>query len=223
MRSQGGGNRRPPGERSTAILAVISVVIVLVLVVVGVAVWSVSHHPQHAASPPPTGRAHPTSPAAVASAGPLTPVSANSFDQTGSDDPGGAQYAIDGNPSTAWHTDYYFGSSTFGNLKKGTGLILDMGRQVRLTQVVVRFGTNCCTHVELKIGSNPSPSALSTFTELQNSTTAAGTTTFNVTSKTAGRYVLIWITDLPSTGNSSQYESFIYNVTVHGSAVSQSG
>ncbi len=219
-RSQG-GNHRPPGERSTAILAVISVVIVLVLVTVGVAVWSVSHHPQ--ASPTPTGRAHPTTPAAAASAGPLTPVSAHSFDQTGSDDPGGAQYAIDGNPSTAWHTDYYFGSSTFGNLKKGAGLILDMGRQVRLTQVVVQFGTNCCTHVELGIGSNPSPSALSAFTELQNSNAAAGTTTFNVTSKTTGRYVLIWITDLPSTGNSNQYESFIYNITVHGSAVSQSG
>ncbi len=223
IRSQGGGNRRPPGERSTAILAVISVVIVLVLVAVGVAFWSVSHHPQHVAAPTPTGRAHPTSPAAVASAGPLTPVSANSFDQTGSDDPGGAQYAIDGNPSTAWHTDYYFGSSTFGNLKKGAGLILDMGRQVRLTQVVVQFGTNCCTHVELEIGNNPSPSALSTFTDLQNSNTAAGSTTFDVTSKTTGRYVLIWITDLPSSGNSGQYESFIYNVTVHGSAVSQSG
>ncbi len=44
-----------------------------------------------------------------------------------------------------------------------------------------------------------------------------------MTSKTTGRYVLIWITDLPSTGNSNQYESFIYNITVHGSAVSQSG
>ena len=98
-----------------------------------------------------------------------------------------------------------------------------MGRQVRLTQVVVQFGTNCCTHVELEIGNNPSPSALSTFTDLQNANTAAGSTTFDVTSKTTGRYVLIWITDLPSSGNSGQYESFIYNVTVHGSAVSQSG
>ncbi len=222
MRSHGGGNRRPPGERSTAIRAVISVVVVLVLAAVGVAVWSFSRHPQHAASPNPTGGAHPTGPAAVTSAGPLTPVSANSFDQTGSDDPGGARYAIDGNPSTAWHTDYYFGSPTFGNLKKGAGLILDMGKQVRLTQVVVQFGTNCCTHVELEIGDNPAPAALSTFTGLQNSTTAAGLTTFDVTSKTAGRYVLIWITDLPSAGN-SKYESFIYNVTVHGSAVSQSG
>ncbi len=219
-----GGNRRPSGERSTAIRAVSSAVIVLVLVAVGVVVWSFSHHPQHTAAPTPTGRPHPTSSVAAASARPLTPVSANSFDQTGTDDPGDARYAIDGSKSTAWHTDYYVGYSTFGNLKKGAGLILDMGKQVRLSQVAVQFGTSCCTHVEIEIGNTPTPSALNTFTELQSSTTAAGNTIFNVTSKASGRYVLIWITDLPpETGYSNQYEAFIYNVTVHGSAVSQSG
>ncbi len=223
-RSRGGGSRRPSGEHSTALRAVISLVVVLVVVAVGVAAWSFSQHPRHAAAPTQTGRPHTTSPAAAASVGPLKPVSANGFDPTGSDDPADAQYAIDGSTSTAWHTDYYFGYSTFGNLKKGTGLILDMGRPVRLSQVTVQFGTNCCTHVEIEIGDNPAPSALRTFTELQNSNTAAGNTTFNVTSKAAGRYVLIWITDLPPRpGYSNEYESFIYNVTVHGSAVSLSG
>jgi len=222
-RSRGGGNRRPPGERSTGVWAVISMVIVLVLAAVGVTIWSFSRHAQHTASPPPIGP-HSSSSPVTATAVPLKPLSANSFDTTGSDDPGGAQYAIDGSSSTAWHTDYYFGSSTFGNLKKGTGLILDMGKQVRLSQVTVQFGSSCCTHVEIEIGNNPAPSALSTFTELQSSTTAMNNTTFNVTSKAAGRYVLIWITDLPPRiGYSGQYESFIYNVTVDGSAVSQSG
>jgi hypothetical protein len=36
--------------------------------------------------------------------------------------------------------------------------------------------------------------------------------------------VLIWITNLPPRpGSSGSYESFIYNVTLHGSAASQSG
>jgi hypothetical protein len=36
--------------------------------------------------------------------------------------------------------------------------------------------------------------------------------------------VLIWITRLPPlTGSPGQYEAQIYNVVVHGSAVSQSG
>jgi hypothetical protein len=49
-------------------------------------------------------------------------------------------------------------------------------------------------------------------------------TTFDITKNTTGRYVLIWITDLPpEAGYSNQYQALIYNVVVHGSAVSQSG
>jgi hypothetical protein len=157
-------------------------------------------------------------------------VSASSFDVLGgpgsSEDPGGAQYAIDGNTSTAWHTSYYLGYSVFGNLKKGTGLLLDMGKQVQLSQVAVQFGTSCCTHAEIEIGNTSTADAagLSSFTELQSSTTAQGVTTFNVTKKAAGRYVLIWITDLPPLlGNPGKYQAFIYDVSIRGSAAGQSG
>ena len=160
----------------------------------------------------------------------LTPVSANSFDALGSDGgtrtPARRANAIDSNTSTFWHTDYYFGNPALGNLKKGTGLILDMGKQVRLSQVVVQFGTSCCTHVEIEIGNNnnPVPSALSTFTAVASTSTATGVTTFNVSSSTTGRYVLIWITRLPPlAGAANQYQAQIYNVVVHGSAASQSG
>jgi hypothetical protein len=160
----------------------------------------------------------------------LTPVSANSFDALGNDggneDGSGAKNAIDNSASTFWHTDYYFTYPALGNLKKGTGLILDMGKQVRLSQVVVQFGASCCTDVEIEIGNNntPVPSALSFFTKVASSTTAHGSTTFDVSSATTGRYVLIWITRLPPlAGTGNQYEAQIYNVVVHGSAASQSG
>ena len=221
-------SRRLPAERSAAPRAIIGAAVVVVLAVIGVVAWSLSHGTHHTTTPPPASQ-HPTSPAA-ATAVALTPAGANSFDALGTD--GGnenaddAKYAIDGSTSTAWHTDYYYGTSTFGNLKKGTGLILDMGKQVRLSQVTVQFGSTCCTQVEIEIGNSdtPTPAALSTFTELQSSATAAGVTTFNVTKNATGRYVLIWITNLPPRpGSSGSYESFIYNVTLHGSAASQSG
>ena len=101
-----------------------------------------------------------------------------------------------------------------------------MGKQVRLSQVAVQFGTSCCTDVEIEIGNNntPVPSTLGTFTEVASSTSAHGSTTFNVSSNTTGRYVLIWITRLPPlTGSAGEYEAQIYNVVVHGSAASQSG
>ncbi len=220
----GNGSRRPPRERSAPIRAVIGVVIVLVLAAAGVTAWTLSHNGRSNPAAPPSARPQRSASPGTAAAGVIKPVSVGTFEQSGTDDPGDAQNAIDGNPSTAWHTDYYRGYSTFGNLKSGAGLILDMGKQVRLSQVVVLFGTSCCTHVEIEVGSNPSPSALSSFTEVQSSTTAAGSTTFNVTKSTAGRYVLIWITDLPPmTGFAGQYESLIYEITVHGFAVSQPG
>ena len=219
----GSGNRRPPsGERSTAMRAMVGVVVVLVLAAIGVTGWALSHGTHHSTSTPPPSRPATTAPAATSVL--LKPVSASSYEMSGTDDPSGVQYAIDSSASTAWHTDYYFGEPTFGNLKTGTGLLLDMGRQVRLSQVAVQFGTSCCTHVEIEIGNSASTAAMNTFTEVQSSTTAQGITTFNVTSKTAGRYVLIWLTDLPpKAGDSGQYESLIYNITMRGSAVSQSG
>ena len=160
----------------------------------------------------------------------LTPVSANSFDVLGDDggneDGGQAVNVIDNNPGTFWHTDYYLTYPALGNLKKGTGLILDMGKQVRLSQVVVQFGSSCCADVQIEIGNdnNPVPSALSSFASVASSTTATGVTTFNVSSATTGRYVLIWITRLPPlAGAANQYQAQIYNVVVHGAAVSQSG
>jgi serine/threonine protein kinase len=227
----GGGTpyRRPPADRSSVAAAVISALIVLILAAAGVAGWSLSHRAHHTTASPPTQGPSSSGPSAAASAV-LKPVSANSFDAYGNDggneDGNGAKNAIDGNPSTFWHTDYYLNYPKLGNLKPGTGLILDMGRQVRLSQVVVQFGSTCCTHVEIEIGNDddPVPSTLSTFTEVSSSNTAAGSTTFNVTSSKTGRYVLLWITYLPPlTGSPGEYEAQIYNVVLHGPPVSQSG
>jgi hypothetical protein len=154
----------------------------------------------------------------------LKPVSASVFALGSTDDPSGAQYAIDGSASTFWHTDYYVSNPVFGGLDTGMGLILDMGKEVRLSQVMVQFGTICCTHAEIEIGNSDSPAALKAFTELQSSTTAKAATTFNITKNATGRYVLIWITDLPpEAGYSNQYQALIYNIVVRGPAAAQSG
>jgi hypothetical protein len=221
------GGRKPPSQRSAAARAVIAAVIVLVLAAVGAAAWSVSHSLHRSATPTPP-RSHPSSPGAVAAAAVLKPVSASVYNPLGSpgdDDPGEAGNTIDAGTSTAWHTSYYF-SPVFGNLKKGTGLILDMGRQVRLSQLMVQFGGQCCAHVQIEIGntSTSSVAALDGFTVVQSSDTAANGTTFTVAKQTTGRYVLIWFTDLPPmAGNPGKFEALIYNVTVRGYTVGQSG
>jgi hypothetical protein len=176
-----------------------------------------SNPPQRRSAP------HVGRPSSAAKSVVLEPVSASSFDVlgNGNEDGSGARYAIDDDPGTYWHTDYYVTYPAFGNLKKGTGLILDMGKRVRLSQVIVQFGARCCAEVKIEIGddNHPVPSALKNFTVVGKSNHAGGTMTFNVTSQATGRYVLIWITYLPPlAGSSNRYEAQIYDVVVHGSA-----
>ena len=158
----------------------------------------------------------------------LAPVSAHGFDALSSpgDDPGNendqlANLAIDGNPSTSWNTQFYIGNPVFGGTKTGTGLILDMGKPVRLSSVRVTFGAIPGADVQIKLGNNNTraPSTLSSFTTVARGTDLAGTHTFTVSSHATGRYVLIWFTKLPpqSAGSSNRFEAKIYNVVVRGS------
>lgn len=178
------------------------------------------------AAAPTRPRTHPSSLATAAEAAVVKPVSVsvyNPLGQPGDDDPAEAQDALGG--GTGWHTSYYF-TPGFGNLKKGTGLILDLGRQVRLSQVAVQFGAACCTHVTIEIGnsSQVSQATLDTFAVVQGSATAAGSTTFKVTSAAASRYLLIWITSLPQMlDNPGRFETLIYDVAVRGYPTGQPG
>ena len=59
---------------------------------------------------------------------PLQPASAQAFDPYGGgqgDNSQLAPLAIDHDPATAWHTEWYT-TPRFGNLKPGTGLLLNM-------------------------------------------------------------------------------------------------
>ena len=224
-----GGGHKPPSQHSAAAKAIVSVVVALVLVAAGVAVWSLTRHTHTSAIPTP-GRSTSSSPSTAAAAVPLKPGAASVYNtapnSVGDDDPSGTSAAIDSDTSTFWHTSFYFNNPAFGGLKPGAGLLLDMGRPVRLSQLTVQFGTTCCTHVQIELGntSTVSEAARGTFTPVQSSSSAAGSTTFNVTSKATGRYVLIWITGLPPlAGQSGKYETMIYNVTVRGFTTGQPG
>lgn len=210
-------------RRGVVVKTLTGVVAVLVIAAVVAAAWSFSHPSAHGT---PQARGHGKSPGpSTAASVALTPVSAHGFDplsnDPGNEDDAGAKYAIDGNPSTSWDTQYYVGNPVFGGLKTGTGLILDMGRQVRLSQVQVQFGSICCATVHIEIGNDNTRSAatLSTFTPVASSSKASGETTFPVTSSAKGRYVLIWFTSLPPmAGDSSKFMTQVYNVSVRGSS-----
>ena len=92
-----------------------------------------------------------------------------------------ARYAIDGNPATAWQTQYTYGNPVFSGLKTGTGLILDMGGPVRLRSVTVTFGSAPGADVSIEVGNHNTlaASTLSTFTTVARAQDIGGTYTFH--------------------------------------------
>jgi serine/threonine protein kinase len=215
---------RPPGSRAPLSRAVLVLIVLLVLAAAGTGLYSLTRHKGSGsgATPSTSASGHSSSPVANAV---LTPVNAGGFDALGlASDPGnednaGAGNAIDNNPATAWHTQFYIGNPVFGGLKKGTGLILDMGKPVRLSSVQIMFGPQAGANVNIEVGnsSSVSPPGLASFTKVaREKDVGGGTQTFQTSSSASGRYVLIWFTKLPPSGG-NQFEAFIYNVVLHGS------
>jgi hypothetical protein len=209
--SRGGAAPRP---RSATAKALISLVVVLVLAAVTAVAWSVLHTKK--GTPTRAGGGRSASASAPASATTtLTPVSANA-----ADNPSQAGAAIDNNPGTDWSSQFYIGNPVFGGYRNGSGLILDMGRQIRLSQLQVQFGTTCCAAVRIEIGNSSGPSSENGFTKVASGSQAKATiTTFNVTSPARGQYVMIWFTSLPPlAGGTNEFEAQVYNVVVRGSS-----
>lgn len=214
-------------------------VAILVLAVLGVVVWLVGFNKS---SPPAAnpGTQPTTSGSAAPAAGTMLSIAGDTtFNPYGSppgntENPGTAKAAIDGDVTTAWHTSYYLNNPKMGGLKPGTGLLIDMGKEVKLSQVEVLFGSDGGpTTASVYLGNNPADTkatALSNFTLVSPQVSVSGDHKFQVSAAATGRYVLIWLTSLPklqqapqgAPGNATYYEGKIFNVVVRGSAASGS-
>jgi serine/threonine protein kinase len=218
-------HRSGRGGRPVRTRVAVIAVVVLAAAAVAVGAWSMGHG---GGQPGTTGGTHvshrKTHPPATATV--LTPVQAAGFDPLSppKDDPSNentdmAYRAIDSNPHTAWKTQFYDNNPVFGGLKKGTGLILDMGKPVRLASVTVTFGHIPGADVQIEVGNSDtrSPATLSTFKTVATGNDLAGTYTFTAHGNATGRYVLIWFTKLPPMAHSAnRYMAEVFNVIVRG-------
>ena len=145
----------------------------------------------------------------------LKPVSAVSFDPYGDglgENNQFAYLAIDGNPSTAWHTEWYT-SASFGGLKPGTGLLLNMGRTVTISTVRVLLGSQVGADFQVHVGA--AASSLTDLPTVAQASDAGGQVSLHLTSPAHGRYVLIWFTQLPPATHGT-FEASVYNVSLEG-------
>ncbi len=144
----------------------------------------------------------------------LTPASATAFGPLGDsdgDNPELARLAIDGSPATAWHTQWY-ATAAFGNLKPGTGLLLDMGRPVTITSAQITLGAMTGADFQLRAGAEP---VLADLRPVAQATAAGGVVTMRPARPAKARYLLLWFTQLPP-DSSGTFQAIIYNVRLHG-------
>ena len=175
----GRGPRDGGGGRGGASRVAVTIVVVLVIAALVATALIISNSLRNSggSKQPAAPSTKPTS-SAPATAAVLKPVSDSTFNIFGNDseDAQDAPQAIDNSLQTAWATDYYKGSPNFGGLKPGTGLLLDMGHAVKLSQVEVLFGSQCCTTAEIYLGNSSamSKTALNNFTKVAPSATVSG-------------------------------------------------
>ncbi len=101
-----------------------------------------------------------------------------------------APLATDAEPATFWQTESY--RSFF---KNGVGLLLDAGEPVTLTRVVVTTDTPGVV-ASLRVGATPN----GPFAAVSGAKPLTRTTTFTPQAR-AGRYVVVWIEDIPDGGS----------------------
>lgn len=113
----------------------------------------------------------------------------------GQENPDSVRNAVDKDPGTAWQTSTY-STSAFGGLKKGVGLLVDLGRSRTLAQVQVGF-TGPGTAVELRVADTVAPTTADGFATVAAERAASAVATLRPAAGARGRYWLVWLTGLP--------------------------
>ena len=185
--------------------------------------------PRHAVTAAPSARSHPVAhrlrsqaPRAprtsdtpsVPPVTPLAPVSAAAFGPGGTaqgDNPQNARLALANNPATPWHTSWYT-TAHFGNLRTGTGLLLDLGRPVTVTSAQIALGSIPGANIELRAGNAP---ALTDLKTVARATNAGGVVQLRPTRSVRGRYLLIWFTSLPPDLDGT-FEASVHSIRLEG-------
>ncbi|HEY5515977.1 MAG TPA: hypothetical protein VIK12_07205, partial [Pengzhenrongella sp.] len=158
------------------------------------------------ASPTGTASGSPTGTASGALE-PLAILSADAFDPLGDNKENNSQVArvYDDNPSTQWTSERY-NTADFGGLKKGVGVIVDLGPNVRAKEVdlVLPVAADITVYVA-------SERSLSGATAIGSKSAAQGTVKFPVTGDVSGQYIIVWFTALTQDGN-GEYRAHLAEV-----------
>ncbi len=180
---------------------------------------------QLGAAPDPRPSATPARPTAARPSAAVLPIStARDFDPQGADDkrenPDEVDLAFDGDPSTRWRTVAYIGNPRLGGIKRGVGLVLDLGSAQPVASVKVTLaGTG--TDLDLRVpagdpalATRPPLGSDQQWDVVAEQEGAGRTATLTPGQPVTTRFVLVYLTSLPREGG--RYRGGISEVEVRG-------
>jgi len=146
-------------------------------------------------APAVTVPASPAPQAAATAGGPIAILSATGFDPQGDQGESNSQAArvFDGNPATTWSTELYK-TAQFGNLKKGAGLLLDLGQPTSVHQVTIDLANG---PVDVTVYAATSPNLAGGAAEIGNASAATGRIQLKAaTTMPESQFVIVWFSSL---------------------------
>ncbi|MDA1361249.1 protein kinase family protein [Glycomyces luteolus] len=130
----------------------------------------------------------------------------------------GVENVIDDNASTGWTTNTYRGDANFGNLKPGMGILIDLGEAREVSSVRVQMTSAGATVGLLGGDEDPGDSSegdqaiVDGFTVLADQVPDADTNIELKSDGAAVRYIVVWVTELPTV--SDGYKLTISDINV---------
>jgi len=133
---------------------------------------------------------------------------------------------VDGDPDTAWET-HRFNTAKFGNLKKGMGVLINLGTPRNLAEVRVETSSSGAG-MDIRTGntdpgdnSSGDKTIVDTYKKLgEDDTESKADGTNRVLSgfdaNTKYQYVLVFVTELPRADDGDRYQVSVNEVSVYG-------
>jgi hypothetical protein len=134
------------------------------------------------------------------------------------DNPGIVSRVLNVSTGQPWYSQWY-ATPEFGSLRSGTGILLDMGKTMTVTGVLLVLGSEPGADVQVRVGDSP---YLADLPSIASEVDAGGTEQLTALAPAQGRYVLIWFTRLPP-GALGHYQVSVYHVRVDGTEPAASG
>ena len=178
---------------------------------------------QLGAAPDPGPSATPARPPAATPSSAVLPIStARDFDPQGADDqrenPDEVRFSYDGDPSTRWRTVAYIGNPRLGGIKRGVGLVIDLGSAQPVASVKVSL-SGSGTDLDLRVpaddpaGTTRPPLGSDRQWDVVAEQEGAGrSATLTPQQPVTTRFVLVYLTSLPREGG--RYRGGISEVEV---------